>query len=370
VIHVMTVVGTRPELIRLSVLIPKLDRFFRHTLVHTGQNYDYELNEIFFRDLSLRTPDIHLGAAGSNYAETISNVITRGDAVLRELKPDAVLILGDTNSALVALPAKRLSIPIFHMEAGNRCFNTRVPEEINRKIIDHLSDINLPYTSIAREYLLREGIDPQTVICTGSPLPEVLSYFAEKISNSNVLDGLTLKKGQYFLVSAHREENVDSAEGINEFVEMLSWLRDEYKLPVILSTHPRTRERLLRYEIECPEGVRFMPPFSFTDYIKLQQNALAVLSDSGTITEESAILRFPAVNIRRSHERPEGMASGVLPLCGFNLTKIKAGLSLAQSRENIRRTSYETPPDYKSGDCSNVVINTILSYYTGSTHIK
>jgi UDP-N-acetylglucosamine 2-epimerase (non-hydrolysing) len=258
-IHVMTVLGTRPELIRLSVVIKKLDDLCRHTLVHTGQNYDYELNQIFFDDLLIRKPDFYLNAAASSYAETIANIISSGDNLLREQCPDAVLILGDTNSAFIALPAKRLSIPIFHLEAGNRCFNTEVPEEVNRKVIDHLADVNLPYTSIAREYLLREGIDPQTIVCSGSPMAEVISVYKEKISDSKVLQRLGIENKQFFLVSAHREENVDSMDRLLEFVNMLEWISETYRLPIILSTHPRTKDRLSRHRINIPRGVRSFP---------------------------------------------------------------------------------------------------------------
>ena len=368
-IHVMTVVGTRPELIRLSVLIPKLDKWFKHTLVHTGQNYDFELNQVFFEDLTLRQPDVHLDAAGKNYAETIAGILLKGDELLRQKKPDAILILGDTNSALIAIVAKRQGIPIFHMEAGNRCFNSEVPEEINRKIVDHIADVNLPYSRIAREYLLREGVHPQSIICTGSPMKEVLERFAEKTSRSDVLGRLNIKKDSFFLVSCHREENVDSIEELRSFVELLRWLIDRFQLPVVLSAHPRTRSRLERYGFQTPSGVQLMPPFSFTDYVKLQTDSYVVLSDSGTITEEAALLRFRAINIRRSHERPEGMEAGVLPLCGFSKEKIEAGIALATSEDGIHRQSYNVPTDYVRSDCSNIVINAILSYYKNSTHL-
>jgi len=304
---VMTVVGTRPEIIRLSRVITLLDEYCDHILVHTGQNYDHELNQIFFEELGIRKPDHFLNAAGSSAVETIGNVLIAVDQVLANVQPDAFLVLGDTNSCMAVLSAKRRKIPIFHMEAGNRCFDQRVPEEINRKIVDHTSDINLTYSTIARDYLLREGLPPDMVIKTGSPMNEVLIYYGEGINSSDVLSRLNLSSGQFFLVSAHREENIDSDSNFTKLVEVINGIAGKYQLPVIVSTHPRTKKRVEETGVKFSEEVRLLKPLGFMDYNKLQTCAKAVLSDSGTISEESSILNFPALNIREAHERPEGM---------------------------------------------------------------
>ncbi len=311
-LKVMTVVGTRPEIIRLSRVMAKLDEHCDHVLVHTGQNYDYELNEIFFADLGIRRPDRYLEAAGSTGAETIGKVIIASDRVLEEVRPEAVLVLGDTNSCLAVIPAKRRKVPIFHMEAGNRCFDMRVPEEINRRIVDHTADVNLTYSSIAREYLLREGLPPDLVIKTGSPMREVLEHHRAKILASDVLSRLGLEPGRFFVFSAHREENVESDGNIRKLGAVLDAVAQRYGLPVIVSTHPRTQKRIDATGLRLDERVRLLKPLGFTDYVRLQTEAQAVLSDSGTITEESSILNFPALNIREAHERPEGMEEGSL----------------------------------------------------------
>jgi len=315
---VATIIGTRPEIIRLSRIIAALDRHFDHVLIHTDQNYDYELNQIFFEDLGIRKPDHYLNAAGETSAETAGQIITRSDKVLREVCPDAVLILGDTNSCLAVYSAKRLKIPVFHMEAGNRCFDERVPEEINRRLVDHISDINLPYSQISRQYLLAEGFPADRIIVTGSPMYEVLHHYMSKIEKSNILERLGLKHLEYFIVSCHREENVDSEAKFQGLVEILNCLADEHSNKVIVTTHPRTRMRIKKEKVDLDEHVELHKPFCFTDYIKLQINAKAVLSDSGTITEESSVLNFPALNIREAHERPEGMEEGAVMMVGLN----------------------------------------------------
>ena len=303
----MTIVGTRPEIIRLSRVIAALNKYADHVLVHTGQNYDYELNEVFFKELEIKKPDYFLNAAGKTPAATIGQLIEKVDPVMAKETPDAILVLGDTNSCLAAIPAKRRKIPVFHMEAGNRCFDQRVPEEINRKIVDHISDINMPYSSIAREYLLREGLPADSVIKTGSPMYEVLTHYAEKINSSGVLARLGLTKGGFFVVSAHREENVDSDENLSKLGAILNMLAADYGKKVIVSTHPRTRKRFESKNMRFHKNVQLLKPLGFPDYVCLQKNAFAVLSDSGTITEEASILNFPALNIREAHERPEGM---------------------------------------------------------------
>ena len=309
-LKVMTIVGTRPEIIRLSRVIDRLDRYCDHTLVHTGQNYDYELNEVFFEELDIRRPDHFLEAAGTVAAETIGSVITKSDRLIEQVQPDALLLLGDTNSALSAIAAKRRKVPIFHMEAGNRCFDFRVPEEINRRIVDHVSDINLTYSAIARDYLLREGLPPDQIICTGSPMREVLEHYREKSAASTVLEQMGLQHGRYFLVSSHREENVDVPANLARLVELINGLAERYDCPVIVSVHPRTRIRLESLDRKVDRRAIMHKPFGFLDYIQLQSNARAVLSDSGTITEESSILNFPALNLREVHERPEGFEEG------------------------------------------------------------
>jgi UDP-N-acetylglucosamine 2-epimerase (non-hydrolysing) len=363
-LKVMTVVGTRPEIIRLSRVIARLDAepAMEHILVHTGQNYDYELNEIFFKDLELRAPDVFLKAAGATAAETIGQVIARMDPVLAEHRPDALLILGDTNSSLSAIPAKRRKIPVFHMEAGNRCFDERVPEEINRRIVDHIADINLPYSSIAREYLLREGIAPDRIIKTGSPMYEVLHHYMKKINASKVLKQLHLQPKHYFLISVHREENVDDSRHFGQFVEVLNGLVKEYGERVIVSTHPRTRKRLEEEKSLRPAGVEFLKPFAFTDYVRLQMNARVVLSDSGTIAEESSIFDIPALNCREAHERPEGMEEAAIILTGLRWNRVKEGILMlaAEGRGKKRRTRIVR--DYDVPDVSQKVVRLILSY--------
>lgn len=358
----MTVVGTRPEIIRLSRIIPKLDQFFDHTLVHTGQNYDYELNEIFFEQLGLRSPDVILDVAGETSAQTIAQVISKTDEVFAQYQSDALLVLGDTNSVLCAIAAKRRKIPIFHMEAGNRCFDFRVPEEINRRIVDHVSDINLPYSSIARDYLIAEGLPADQIIKTGSPMREVLDFYQEKIIASNALKDLNLKKGGYFLVSAHREENVDSAETLSQLVDLLNALAKRYELPIILSTHPRTRTRLEALGLALNALVKSMKPFGFFDYVWLQMNARCVLSDSGTITEESSILNFAALNIRQAQERPEGFEEGAVMLVGLNADRVFQGLDILSSQSKGHDRNLNMVADYATENVSDKVVRIILSY--------
>lgn len=362
-LKVMTVVGTRPEIIRLSRTIVALDtaESIDHILVHTGQNYDYELNEIFFNDLEVRKPDFFLNAAGKNACETIGKVIINIDEVLEKVKPEAFLVLGDTNSAMCAIPAKKRHIPIFHMEAGNRSFDQRVPEEVNRKIIDHISDINLPYSDIGREALLREGIPADRVIKTGSPMYEVLQYYKTKISKSEILKGLNISKEQYVLVSAHREENIAYENHFNDLCKILNLIADQYKIPVIVTTHPRTRKMIEQKEIKFNPLVRLEKPFGLSDYIALQMNAFAVLSDSGTISEESSILGFPALNIREAHERPEAMEETAVMMVGLNQERIMQGLSLL-STEKDNNTKFITVKDYSMPNVSDKVVRIILSY--------
>lgn len=361
-LKIATIVGTRPEIIRLSRIINKLDSYCEHTLVHTGQNYDYELNQIFFDDLEIRPPNIFLECAGSSAAETMAQVISKSDRVFAELKPDAILILGDTNSALSAISAKRKKIPIFHMEAGNRCFDLRVPEEINRKIVDHISDVNLPYSDIAREYLLREGISPDLIVKTGSPMDEVLEFYKDKIASSNILKNLNLSAGQYFLVSMHREENVDSKENIKNFVDTLDSLAKKYSFPIIISTHPRTRKKIEELKLSFNPLVHLMKPLGFSDYVHLQTKAKVVLSDSGTITEESSILNFPAINIREAQERPEGFEEGAVMFTGMNTERILQAISILenQPRGNLRLINKVN--DYIAPNVSEKVLRTIISY--------
>lgn len=359
---VATIVGTRPEIIRLSRVMAALDRCVEHVIIHTGQNYDYELNEVFFEDLEIRKPDHFLEAAGETAAETIGLVIARVDALLRRLRPDAVLILGDTNSCLAAIPAKRQKIPVFHMEAGNRCFDQRVPEEINRRIVDHVADINLPYSDISREYLLREGLPPDRVIKTGSPLYEVLHYYLPKIQRSGVRARLGLDQYQYFVVSCHREENVDFAEQFAKLHEVLNRLAETYGLPVIVSTHPRTRKRIETERAEFHPLVRLLKPLGFSDYVHLQMHAKATLSDSGTITEESSILNFPALNIRNAHERPEGMEEASVMMTGLEWQRIQEGLRLLESQPRGPERMLRIPRDYEVPNVSEKVVRIILSY--------
>jgi UDP-N-acetylglucosamine 2-epimerase (non-hydrolysing) len=359
---VMTVVGTRPEIIRLSRVIASLDRYTEHVLVHTGQNYDYELNEIFFQDLEIRKPDQFLKAAGANGAETIGKVIIATDALLEAVKPDALLILGDTNSCMAALPAKRRKIPVFHMEAGNRCFDQRVPEEINRRVVDHLADINLTYSRIAREYLLREGLPPETVIWTGSPLFEVLNHYRAGIEASPVLAELGLKPDGFFVVSAHREENVDSERNFGKLVALLNSLADTYALPVVVSTHPRTQKRVDATGAKFHPLVRLVKPMGFKAYNKLQQSARAAISDSGTITEESSILNFPALNLREAHERPEGMEEAAVMMVGLDCDRVHQALSVLARQPRGETRLLRLVDDYSAPNVSDKVVRIILSY--------
>ncbi|MCZ7383433.1 MAG: UDP-N-acetylglucosamine 2-epimerase (non-hydrolyzing) [Candidatus Methanoperedens sp.] len=361
-IKVMTIVGTRPEIIRLSRVMAKLDRYAAHTLVHTGQNYDYELNEIFFKDLGIRKPDYFLEAAVGSVAETIGQVISRVDKVLAKEKPEAVLILGDTNSCLSAIPAKRRKIPIFHMEAGNRCFDQRVPEETNRKIVDHISDINLTYSSIAREYLLREGLPPERVIKSGSPMFEVLHHYMAGINKSQVLKRLNLKRLEYFAVSAHREENVDSDINLTKLAIILNSLAKTYKKRIIVSTHPRTRKRIETNGVKFHDKIELLKPLGFFDYVHLQKNAYAVLSDSGTITEESSILNFPALNIREAHERPEGMEEGAVMMTGLEIDRVHQGLAILEEQSRDENRTLQIVDDYNVPNVSDKVVRIIISY--------
>jgi UDP-N-acetylglucosamine 2-epimerase (non-hydrolysing) len=359
---IATILGTRPEIIRLSRVIAALDRYTEHVLIHTGQNYDYELNQVFFEDLEIRRPDHFLEAAGKNAAETIGLVISKASNALIEVKPDAVLILGDTNSCLAALAAKRLKIPVFHMEAGNRCFDERVPEEINRRIVDHISDINLPYSDIAREYLLREGIAPDRVIKTGSPMYEVLHHYLPKVQASTIAASLGLNPGGYFVISAHREENVDSPEQVRKLARVLSELVAKYALRVIFSTHPRTRKRLESMGVEMPAEVELLKPLGFCDYVHLQMNAKATLSDSGTISEESSILNFPALNIREAHERPEGMEEGAVMMTGLEWNRVAEGLTILETQGSDVIRTLRVVDDYAVPNVSEKVLRIVQSY--------
>jgi len=361
-LKVMTVVGTRPEVIRLSRIIPKLDQYFEHTLVHTGQNYDYELNAIFFEQLGLRKPDVVLDVAGKTGADTIAQVISKTDPVFEQYQPDALLVLGDTNSALCAITAKRRKIPIFHMEAGNRCFDFRVPEEINRRIVDHISDINLPYSAIARDYLIAEGLAPDQVIKTGSPMKEVLDFYKPQIESSNILKALGLTKEQYFVVSAHREENVDSQQNLGDLISLLNHLAQDFQLPIIFSVHPRTLARLESIGTPLHPLVKTMKPFGFFDYIALQKNARCVLSDSGTITEESSILNFPALNIRQAQERPEGFEEGAVMMVGMNTDRVVQALEILKDQARNQHHQLKMVEDYAIDNVSDKVVRIILSY--------
>ena len=359
-IKVMTIVGTRPEIIRLSRIIPKLDVNFEHTLVHTGQNYDFNLNEIFFKDLKLREPDIFLNAAEETPMKTISSIIEKIDTHLEEINPDAVLILGDTNSSLSAIPAKRRKIPIFHMEAGNRCFDFRVPEEINRRIVDVISDINLTYSEIARQYLLSEGFDKNRVINTGSPMKEVLDFYSKKIESSKALSKLKIEKNNFFLVSLHREENLDYEDKLRKIPEILNRLVEEFSLPIIVSTHPRAKKKIEESNFNFSDDINFLEPFSFSDYCSLQINAKCVLSDSGTITEESSILNFPALNLRISHERPEGMEEGAVMSVGLSIDKIINALQITNKQLRGNKRDLKIVEDYNVNNVSEKIIRIIL----------
>ncbi len=362
-LKVVTVVGTRPEIIRLARVIAALDASpaIEHVLIHTGQNYDYELNQIFFDDLGLRKPDHFLEAAGVTATETIGNILIKIDPLLDTIKPDAFLVLGDTNSCLCAIPAKKKQIPIFHMEAGNRCFDQRVPEETNRKIVDHIADINLTYSDIAREYLLREGLSADRIIKTGSPMFEVLEYYRDRINKSDVLQRLQLKEHNYFVVSSHREENISSERNFNGLIDSLNQIAENYRLPIIVSTHPRTRKMMEARGVTLREEIKLMKPMGFVDYNNLQLRAKAVLSDSGTISEESSILNFPALNIRDAHERPEAMEEASVMMVGMNAERIMQGLahleSMQESKVMMRRVS-----DYSMPNVSEKVVRIIISY--------
>jgi UDP-N-acetylglucosamine 2-epimerase len=361
-LKVMTIIGTRPEIIRLSRVMVALDRHTDHIVVHTGQNYDHELNQVFFDDLELRPPDHYLNAAGETAAETIGKVIIAVDRVLSEIKPDAVLILGDTNSCLAAIPAKRRRIPIFHMEAGNRCFDMRVPEEINRRIVDHVADINLPYSAISREYLLREGLPPDRVITTGSPMFEILHHFMPKIERSAVLSSLGLEPDGYFLVSCHREENVDSPRNFAGFVDILNNLASTFGKRVIVTTHPRTRKRIAAEGVRLDSLVELHKPFGLTDYVALEIGAIATLSDSGTITEEASILNLRALNLREAHERPEGMEEAVVMMTGLSWARVEQGLSILASQPRGANRAGRIVSDYDEPNVSGKVVRIIQSY--------
>jgi UDP-N-acetylglucosamine 2-epimerase len=361
-LKVMTVVGTRPEIIRLSRVLARLDEHCEHVLVHTGQNYDYELNQIFFDDLGIRKPDHFLNAAGGSAAETIGKIIIAVDGVLATVQPEALLVLGDTNSCMAVLPAKRRRVPVFHMEAGNRCFDQRVPEEINRRIVDHTADINLTYSSIAREYLLREGLPPDMVIKTGSPMFEVLTHYRPRIDASDVLHRLGLQEGQYFVVSAHREENIDSDLNFGKLVQVLNTVAEQYGLPVIVSTHPRTQKRVDTMQVKFHTNVQLLKPLGFHDYVKLQLSARASLSDSGTINEESSILNFPALNLREAHERPEGMEEAAVMMVGLEVERVLQGLAILATQPRGEERSLRQVADYSMPNVSDKLLRIIHSY--------
>jgi UDP-N-acetylglucosamine 2-epimerase (non-hydrolysing) len=350
-------------LIKLCRVLSELDRHTDHILVHTGQNYDYELNEIFFRDLNIRKPDYFLNAAGENPAQTIGNVIAKSDEVMERVQPDALLLYGDTNSCLSVISAKRRKIPVFHMEAGNRSFDQRVPEEINRKIVDHLSDINMPLTEHARRYLLAEGLRPETVIKTGSPMKEVLSHYMSRIDDSDALERFQVRQGEYFVVSTHREENIDNEENFRNLLESLQMIAKHYRMPLIVSTHPRTRKKLEEMGMDDTDPlIRFLKPLGFFDYVKLQMHAFCVVSDSGTITEESSILNFPAVTIRQAHERPEGMEEGVLIMCGLKAEKVMEAIAIVTAQHSRQVRQFRVVQDYDVDNVSKKVVRIILSY--------
>jgi len=361
---VLSVVGTRPEIIRLSRVLAALEtsETIDHILVHTGQNYDYELNEIFFQDLKVKKPDYFLNAVGKSAINTIGNIISAVEPILVDEKPDAFLVLGDTNSCLCAIPAKKMKIPVFHMEAGNRCFDLRVPEEINRRIVDHVSDINLTYSTIARDYLLREGLSPERVIKTGSPMFEVLNFYKDKINASDAIDKLKLTKHKYFVCSSHRAENVDTDEQFLKVVNIINSIAERYKFPVIVSTHPRTRKRIEQLNVTFNEHVQLLKPLGFFDFVKLQQDSYAVLSDSGTISEESSILNFPALNIREAHERPEAMEEASVIMVGLNVERVMQGMVVLESQKRGAERNLQPVFDYSKPNVSDKILRIILSY--------
>ncbi len=361
-IKVATIVGTRPELIKLSRVIAELDRHVDHTLIHTGQNFDYELNQVFFEQLDLPQPQHYLEAAGETPAETVANVIAKTDRVLARLNPDAVLLLGDTNSCLAVIAAKKRQIPVFHMEAGNRSFDQRIPEETNRKVVDHLSDINLPYTEHARRYLVAEGLDPARVIKTGSPMREVLEYYMPNIEASTILEDLNLEAGGYFVASAHREENIDDPERLSRLMEAFRQVHQEHRKPIIFSTHPRTRAQLDKQTAAVEKEIRFLRPLGFLDYIWLQRNAACVISDSGSLTEEVSLLNLPAVTIREAHERPEGMDEATLVMSGLEPQRVLQAVELVMAQHRTDRAPFDVVNDYRCGNVSKKVVRIILSY--------
>ena len=362
-LKVMTIVGTRPELIKMSRVIAEFDQHTQHILVHTGQNYDYELNQLFFEDLGIRKPDYFLEAVGENAAQTIGRIIEKADEVMAKVQPDALMLYGDTNSCLAVIAAKRLKIPVFHMEAGNRCFDQRVPEELNRKVLDHLSDINLVLTEHARRYLIAEGIRPETIIKTGSHMREVLDYYMPKIHQSNVLQRMGLEANKFFIVSAHREENIDSPENMLNMIETLNALAEVYNYPVIVSTHPRTQKRLDTMELgSLNPHIQFLKPFGFCDYIKLQMEALCVVSDSGTITEEASLLNLPAITIRNAHERPEGMDVGTLIMSGLKKARVLDAVRIIIAQHDKTRRVMQSVQDYEAGPVSKQLLRIVLSY--------
>ena len=363
-IKVISIVGTRPEIIRLSRVFSVLDKYCDHILIHTGQNYDYELNQIFFKDLKIRKPNFFLNCANnsSGVANTVGNIISSVDKVFEKVNPDCLLVLGDTNSCLSVIPAKKRKIPIFHMEAGNRCFDQRVPEEINRRIVDHVSDINLPYSSISREYLLREGLPPDRIIKTGSPMLEVLNYNLPKIKKSKILNKLKIKKSKFFVVSSHREENIDSEINFDKITNIINVLAEDYNLPIIVSTHPRTFKRINLSNKKLHKKINLIKPLGFHDYINLQMNANVVLSDSGTITEESSILNFPALNIRETHERPEGMEEGSVIMVGLEINRVRQGLKIIQKQSRSNKRTLKLANDYNVPNLSEKILRIIHSY--------
>src|SRR3989339_592604 len=359
---VMTIVGTRPEIIKLSRIMYELEKYTEHILVHTGQNFDYELNEIFFKEMEIRKPDYFLNSVGKNVAETIGNIIAKSDGIMAKENPDAIVLYGDTNSCLSIISAKRRKIPIFHLEAGNRSFDQRVPEELNRKIVDHLSDINMTLTEHARRYLINEGIKPETVIKVGSPMKEILDFYMPRILKSDVLRRLKLKDNDYFVISAHREENIDSEQNFSDMLDSLNAIARKYNKKMIVSTHPRTRKKLEKVNKNFHSLISFMKPLGFSDYVKLQLNAACVISDSGTITEESSILNFPAVTIRQAHERPEGMDEGTLIMCGLKSERIIEAMDIVMSQYSKRNRQFRIIPDHDVNNVSKKVTRIIMSY--------